>query len=629
MSTTLELDLLGPVRLLSDGSTVAGRAAHRKNVALLAYLALARSRIATREQLIGVLWPEKIDQAARQSLRQALSDLRSELGEDVITTSSEGLTMGAAVVVDVDRRDELHAAGELAAAAALVRGSFMAGFAVTGENAWDDWMMSQRQRQDMVDTDLLLAHGDSLMARGRLPDAHAVIHQAMEISPQSSMAVRTAMKIHVLAGDVTRALQLYRTWHDALEQDGIDPDGATVKLAEEVRHGRRWQTARSGAAKSDMRSSIPAREAHLEAALLVWRTVAASGHSAVLCIEGDMGSGRTRLAGDLCDRARLGGATVLDCHFVAEDETDAEALIRCLARSLPGAAGLAGASPCDLAALAEYEPLLATTPADAEAVDRFEALSRILRLVADEGPVVLLFDDVGQAGEVATSLVKRLVRDLARLPVLLIVTDLEASTDPALQQLRAEAGEPPSGGVIRLGPLTVEDVTELVRLTLADLDAASIERLARRIHADTRGNLLLAGSMLSGVLGGAELEEGHGWPHPDQTLDQTRPGELPPAATGAVRTDFWRVPEGHREVLLAAAAMDERFAPDQVARAVGREVLADLDWLEWHRWIVGGHGWYLFRTRLVREIVGDDMLPAGQRDRYRSLAGLTSSPGDG
>src|SRR5262249_38684546 len=61
-----ELRLLGGATLLAaDGEPLAGRAVHRHRVALLAYLALSRPSGASREKLIGVLWPERDAAAAR------------------------------------------------------------------------------------------------------------------------------------------------------------------------------------------------------------------------------------------------------------------------------------------------------------------------------------------------------------------------------------------------------------------------------------------------------------------------------------------------------------------------------------------------------------------------------------
>ena len=67
--SSLRLCLLGPPRLECDGAPFEFR--YRKNIALLAYLALAGERH-TREALITLLWPEVEPSRARAGLPRNL-----------------------------------------------------------------------------------------------------------------------------------------------------------------------------------------------------------------------------------------------------------------------------------------------------------------------------------------------------------------------------------------------------------------------------------------------------------------------------------------------------------------------------------------------------------------------------
>ncbi|MBI4420844.1 MAG: hypothetical protein HY560_08460, partial [Gemmatimonadetes bacterium] len=58
-----------------------------KRVGLLVYLAAANPRgFHRRDTLLALLWPDLDQERARAALRQALTFLRHELGEDVIRT---------------------------------------------------------------------------------------------------------------------------------------------------------------------------------------------------------------------------------------------------------------------------------------------------------------------------------------------------------------------------------------------------------------------------------------------------------------------------------------------------------------------------------------------------------------
>jgi hypothetical protein len=77
---SLTLALLGsPSITRADGSAVSFRL--RKELALLAYLAVEGPAAQPRERLLGLLWPEATDESARNNLRVALANLRQALGD--------------------------------------------------------------------------------------------------------------------------------------------------------------------------------------------------------------------------------------------------------------------------------------------------------------------------------------------------------------------------------------------------------------------------------------------------------------------------------------------------------------------------------------------------------------------
>src|SRR5690349_3358392 len=76
----VHLRLLGGLDLqMGDGQVVIP--AGRKVRALLACLALSSGRAWPREKLMALLWSDRSDEQARASLRQALAEMRRELGQ--------------------------------------------------------------------------------------------------------------------------------------------------------------------------------------------------------------------------------------------------------------------------------------------------------------------------------------------------------------------------------------------------------------------------------------------------------------------------------------------------------------------------------------------------------------------
>jgi TolB-like protein len=91
----LRLSIFGTFRV-ADASGKEIPVKSRKSRALLAYLALPPGKPRSREQIMALLWSDRGDQQARSSLRQALSGLRRELGEERLSAlriTDEALTL--------------------------------------------------------------------------------------------------------------------------------------------------------------------------------------------------------------------------------------------------------------------------------------------------------------------------------------------------------------------------------------------------------------------------------------------------------------------------------------------------------------------------------------------------------
>src|SRR4029079_5180760 len=80
MNRRLSLSLLGSFQVQSDGELVT-QFEYDKVRALLAYLVVEGDLPPRRDALIGLLWPDQSDRAARHSLSQALLTLRQALGD--------------------------------------------------------------------------------------------------------------------------------------------------------------------------------------------------------------------------------------------------------------------------------------------------------------------------------------------------------------------------------------------------------------------------------------------------------------------------------------------------------------------------------------------------------------------
>ena len=147
-STPFRLDLLGAPRLWSPSGAPVGRAAHKKRIALLAVLAVARGRPVPRDRLVALLWPELGSEPARHNLSEALYVLRKELGDGVLGGAQGGdVALDLAVVSsDVAEFQDAMDAGDAEGAVAVYGGPLLDGFYIGDAPEYERWVDGERDR---------------------------------------------------------------------------------------------------------------------------------------------------------------------------------------------------------------------------------------------------------------------------------------------------------------------------------------------------------------------------------------------------------------------------------------------------------------------------------------------------
>jgi hypothetical protein len=426
-----------------------------------------------------------------------------------------------------------------------------------------------------------------------------VAQRALALDATSEIAAAAAMRATAIAGDRAAALALYDAFTARLDEEiGIEPDEEIQALAERVRRERTWKLPEAVAGREEegaesRRVPLVGRERELAQLLDAWNACREGGRAALAVIEGDPGTGRTRLAEELLARARLDGALVATARAVEADTSEAWSGIRTLARELDLGGGA--------------DPISGRELAD------------VLGAAAEVQPVFSFIDDAHWLDRDSLLALGSLLRDLERTPVFVLVAAASYPERSELEELRAHIGRELEGVALRLGPLSVEALRALARWALPAYDDVSLDRVARRVATDSAGLPLLAVELLHAVALGLDLDTtGGAWPEPLKTLDQTLPGELPDAVAAAVRVGYRRLSHDAQAALAAASVLGDRIELGALQRATGLELEAltgALDELEWQRWLTADSRGYSFVARIVRDVVARDMLTEGQRRR--------------
>jgi len=624
---------LGPLDVTVDGAAAPADLLWRKNLALLLYLARAPTHRCSREHAIGLLWPDKDDAAARQSVREAVRVLRRYVGDDLLKTHGDQIDLlDGAVQLDTDQFETLVAQHDWRHATPLIGGEFVEGFTIPDASEFEDWLMAERWHWRARSMDALVRHAEERLAAGDVLGADEPARRALKLDPLSEHAVRILMRRLALAGDRSGALEVFEQFSRRAQRDGsttVEPE--TRALVERLRRARAWHLPKEAVSPERSvawrRAPLLGRERELATALAQWRH-ARDGHLALLVLEAESGGGKTRFAEELAARAALDGGAVVAMRAVPADVEHPDSGIVSLARGgLLEAPGVAGAHPAALAALAEQasewaERFPARQPAAAWSLDA--AIVDVLRVTSAEQPLLLICDDAQWIDAASYEMIEKLTRDLARARILLVLATTPEPAPPKLAQLRARIGRDIAGTAISLDRLTGDELRALVQWALPSYAGEDADRLSRRIAADSAGVPLLAVEICHAMAQGLDLDVTKGaWPRPLHTLDQTFPGDLPDTIVAAIRVGFRCLTKAAQQALIAAAVLGDRVTTTRIGRAAemkGDTLHAALDELEWRRWLVVESRGYSFVARIVRDVVARDMVTEGQRQRILSAA---------
>lgn len=631
--------LLGPVELTVDGEAAPAELLWKKNLALLLYLGLSSRQARSREHLVGLFWGDKPEAAARHSLNEALRVIRREVGEDALHTDATSIRLDpTAVDTDLAVFARHEAAGEWEEAAALVGGALLEGFAVPGESAFEDWLAAERSQWGRRSVTALVKATEAELARGRTERAPGLAERAVALAPTSGQAVGALMRALALAGDRAGALRRFEQYVQVLrEQLNSAPDAEVAAMAGRIRKERLGPAPESDAARVAMTRRLPliGREGPLRALSEAWQQCLASRRMAVVLVAADAGFGKTRLSEEMAARAGLDGAGTLAVRGAEADHLAPWSGLLGLARGgLLETAGVAAAPAAAHAALAaqvpEWGDRFRGAPA-AEPTPLPRAFSELIRAAADEQPLLIVAEDCHLLDRESLTTLTSLPRDLPATPILMLLTAEPAPPSDVLDGLRTRLGRDIPGATVELGPLDQRALAAMARAVFPGYDDKAIERLTRRVAADSAGVPLLAIEILHAVAAGLELDPASGaWPAPYHTLTQTSPGDLPDTVVSAIRIGYRRLSPEAQRVLAAAAALGGRVTAARLAKATGlpeTDVHAAADELEWQRWLVADGRGYQFVARIVERVVERDMLTPGQRRRIQEADGQANNLG--
>lgn len=211
----------------------------RKDRQLLAYLAIQGGRPHSREKLASLLWADRAEEQARDSLRQSLTALRRAFraaGLDPITSDRSQASLDRAIVAtDVTAFSEgCIGAAPSAVLADLYRGPFLEGLDASTQE-FERWVTQERQRLATMAEQLVCTASISVLPSG---DTEAALRLGRRLLAEDSTlesVYRATMRLSRTRGDRVTALKIYATCRDSLRDElGVEPDHETEWLYRDI-----------------------------------------------------------------------------------------------------------------------------------------------------------------------------------------------------------------------------------------------------------------------------------------------------------------------------------------------------------------------------------------------------------
>lgn len=243
-SDVVRFRTLGVVDLRrADGEEVQGVLRQPKRLALLAYLTLAVPRgFHRRDVLLAMLWPELDQASARHALRNALYNLRRELGESVVASrGAEEVGIAEETTwcdaVEFERALDM---GNAAEAIELYGGDLLRGFFVSGgDAAFEQWLEGERSRLRLRAADAAWAVASAAERAGKAERAVVAARQALTLRPDDEPWLRKVLALLYRLGDQSGALRTYEEYAAHLTSEfETEPAPETRALIRKVRERR-------------------------------------------------------------------------------------------------------------------------------------------------------------------------------------------------------------------------------------------------------------------------------------------------------------------------------------------------------------------------------------------------------
>ncbi len=610
--------LFGRPELREEGRTsyLGATQLHR----FLAYLAV-RAGWVSRDEVIFLFWPDRVDAVGRRNLRKLLHRARHQVDGVV----ADGDRFRWQVASDLDAWRDALRDQDPAAALALSRGPLLEGLDAGATSEFAAWLDHERAEHRTQLVEGVVARCAQLDPSE--PDEAAELSLALlRTDPLDERAVHCCMRSLAAAGRVDAVERVYAAYaRDVGAELGVEPDGAIRALHRAVTDAARGADPPAGSPRQAPRPTPSAwgtpsflgRRAEL--AKLDERLASAlAGEGGVVAVEGEAGVGKTRLVETFLAGLPDGVAAFAGRCY----ERDLSAPLEPVRAAL----GVLGGEP--VASIPDANRFAASEQRDRGSVHR-ALTARLVDAAADGRGAVLFVDDL-QWSDAATLEFLAYAAHRIRDERVLIVVSHRREDRVVLERWRAQLAERRAIRTVRLDRFDAGQTRHLVAEVLGG-EGPDLEHFAEFVHGESEGNPFYVLEYLRWLRDTHLLE-----PDADRRVATPSRERLAEAAVPeSVRSLIWARYQSFgadaRTVLDAAAVIGRGFEYTHLERVldgVSTDLWSTFEPLVAAGLIVGSaDGAYAFSHDKLRQTIYEGLGPPARRALHASVVRVLEAEG--
>ena len=231
----LRLNTLGGLTLLVDGTAVTGVLTQRRQLALLALLAVGREKGMSRDKILSYLWPEKDAEAARHTLNQQVYAQRQTANEELFIGRKTLRLNPALFETDLWVFEDALREGHWAEAVEQYRGAFLDGFFLREAGEFEEWVDDQRLRLARAYAEALERLARAAAGAGDLEAELRWRRRAADADPLDGTAALALARLLIQRGDRPAALRGLRSYEERVRKAlEVDPAPEVMRLMAEL-----------------------------------------------------------------------------------------------------------------------------------------------------------------------------------------------------------------------------------------------------------------------------------------------------------------------------------------------------------------------------------------------------------